>query len=89
MKDGPVKKLAQYVIKQSQEKYKFKLIFYAIMDNHFHLVIQTDEEGHSISRITQFIKARIAEGCNKMMNRTGPFWNGRCRKTGIEQQKSE
>lgn len=65
------------VLRRSRQKYDYKLISYCIMPNHIHLVIHTTQNGASISRIVQYIKARFAEMCNKVLKRTGPFWNGR------------
>ncbi len=88
MKEDIIKDMAMDAIKRTQEKYKFKFIAYKLMDTHFHFVIQTVEGGESISRIMQYIKARIAEGYNKFMNRTGPFWNERFTDIIVEEQKN-
>jgi REP element-mobilizing transposase RayT len=60
-----------------QEKYNFELNAVEIVENHVHLVISTLEDGETISRIMQYIKARTAEKYNKRMNRSGAFWVGR------------
>ena len=73
------------VIAMAQKKYTFDLISYVIMDNHFHFIIRTVYNGAPISRIMQFIKAQFALRYNKMMNRTGPFWNERYGDTIIEE----
>ncbi len=65
------------VLNLALEKYHFELIGYTIMDNHFHLYIKTVTYGENISRIMQFIKSQFARRYNRMMNRTGPFWNER------------
>jgi len=65
------------VLNLALEKYNFQLIGYTIMDNHFHLYIKTVAEGENISRIMQFIKSQFTRRYNRMMNRTGPFWNER------------
>ncbi len=82
------KKIAMRVLRQARKKYDFKYINYALMDNHFHFLIQTVEGGATISCIMQFIKARIAEGYNKAMNRTGPFWNERFTDVIVEDQEN-
>lgn len=48
-----------------QEKYHFDLIAAEIVSNHIHLVIKTVEDEETISRIMQYIKARIAEKYNR------------------------
>jgi REP element-mobilizing transposase RayT len=72
-------------IKMCQEKYIFELVAGEIVSNHIHLVIRTSEENDTISRIMQYIKARIAEKYNRAMNQTGPFWNERFGSTVIEE----
>jgi len=72
-------------IQQCQEKYDFKLIAAEIVGNHIHLVIQTVHDEETISRIMQYIKARIAEKYNRAMNQTGSFWNERFGSTVIEE----
>lgn len=84
MKTDKMKDLMIEVIKLSLEKYNFQMIEYAIMDNHFHFYIRTLKDGENISRIMQFIKSQFARRYNKLMNRTGPFWNERFSDTIIE-----
>ncbi|MCL2025718.1 MAG: transposase [Leptospirales bacterium] len=61
----------------SQNKYEFELGAVEIVGNHFHIVIRTLENGATIDRIMQYIKARTAEKYNKATGRKGPFWNER------------
>ncbi|MFC1669460.1 transposase [Spirochaetota bacterium] len=84
MKPIKMKDLLIRVMKMAEEKYIFNLILFAIIDNHFHFFIQTVEGGATISRIMQFVKSQYARRYNKMMNRTGPFWNERFGDTIIE-----
>ena len=60
-----------------QTKYEFKLIAAEPVGNHIHLVIKTVEDRETISRIMQYIKARIAEKYNRATGETGAFWNER------------
>ncbi len=64
-------------IQECQEKYDFELVAAEIVANHIHLIIKTTLEKETISRIMQYIKARIAEKYNRAMNQTGAFWNER------------
>jgi len=64
-------------IKMCQAYYKFELIASEIVANHIHLVIKTLQDEETISRIMQYIKARIAEKYNRATGRTGAFWNER------------
>jgi putative transposase len=72
-------------IKDCQKKYMFDLVAAEIVANHIHLVIKTNEGKETISRIMQYIKARIAEKYNRAMNRTGSFWNERFGSSVIEE----
>lgn len=75
--EDELKELFLEVLRRSRQKYEYHLISYCIMPNHIHLVIHTTQGGAPISRIVQYIKARFAEMCNRLLKRTGPFWNGR------------
>ena len=77
MKHTYLKDLMLSVLNQALEKYVFELSAFTIMDNHFHLLIRTVVGGEDISRIMQFIKSQYARKYNRIMNRTGPFWNER------------
>lgn len=77
MKHKYLKDLMLSVLNQALEKYVFELSSFTIMDNHFHFLIRTVAGGEDISRIMQFIKSQYARKYNKIMNRTGPFWNER------------
>jgi putative transposase len=79
-----VKDMLISVLDQVLEKYTFDLSTFVIMDNHFHFLITTIDGGEDISKILQFIKSQFARKYNKMMNRTGPFWNERFGDTIIE-----
>ncbi len=72
-------------IQMCQEKYNFELIAAEPVGNHIHLIIRTLKDEESISRIMQYIKARIAESYNTGNNQTGPFWNERFGSTIIEE----
>ena len=72
-------------IRECQEKYDFELIAAEIVANHIHLVIKTIYDKQTISRIMQYIKARIAEKYNRAMGTTGAFWNERFKSSVIEE----
>ncbi|HPJ33678.1 MAG TPA: transposase [Spirochaetota bacterium] len=72
-------------ISMCQEKYNFELIAAETVSNHIHLVIKTLENKETISRIMQFIKARIAEKYNRATGESGPFWNERFGSSIIEE----
>ncbi len=75
-------------IRMCQEVYEFGLVAAEIVANHIHLIIKTEDDGESVSRIMQYIKARIAEQYNRAMGTTGPFWNERFGSTVIEEAEN-
>ena len=84
MELNEMKDLMIKVMGMAEKKYMFELINLAILDNHFHFIIRTVEDGVDISRLMQFIKSQYARRYNKKMNRKGPFWNERFGDTIIE-----
>lgn len=84
LKPKKMKDLMISVLNMANKKYEYQFNGYTIMDNHFHFCIKTTKEGENISRIMQFIKSQFALRYNRMMNRTGPFWNERFGDTIIE-----
>jgi len=84
--DVHTKDILLSILRRTQKKYSFDLIHYTIMSNHFHFIIRTVDEGAPISRIMQYIKSRLAETYNRLMNRIGPFWNERFKDVIIEKQ---
>ena len=75
-------------IKECQEKYDFELIAAEIVANHIHLIIKTNLDKQTISRIMQYIKARIAEKYNRVTGKTGSFWNERFGSSVIEEAEN-
>ncbi len=73
-------------INECHEKYDFDLIAAEIVANHIHLIIKTKLDKQTISRIMQYIKARIAEKYNRAMGQTGAFWNERFGSSVIEEE---
>ena len=72
-------------IRMCQEKYVFELTAAELVSNHIHLIIKTVEDEETISRIMQYIKARMAEMYNRATGETGPFWNERFGSAIIEE----
>ena len=52
----------------------YKLICYCIMPNHIHLVFELSNKDRDICKIMQSIKRTSARECNKILNRSGKFW---------------
>lgn len=74
-------------VKMCQDYYEFELSAAEMVDNHTHLAIKTLENGGTIDRIMQYIKARTAEKFNRATGRKGPFWNERYKCTIIEESE--
>ncbi|NWF89088.1 MAG: transposase [Ignavibacteriaceae bacterium] len=53
---------------------EYKLICFTIMPNHFHFVIELLKNNKGISKIMQSIKGISALRINKLLNKTGKFW---------------
>ena len=75
-------------VQMCQKKYEFELIAAEIVADHMHLVIKTLDDKASISRIMQYIKARIAEKFNREMKTSGSYWNERFGSTVIEDEEN-
>lgn len=71
-------------INECAKKYSFELVAAEPVHNHIHMIIRTLEGKETISRIMQYIKARMAEKFNRAMGETGAFWNERYGCTIIE-----
>ena len=52
----------------------YSLICYCIMSNHVHLVLKTMEGGRTLSQIMHSIKRFTARESNKILGKTGAFW---------------
>lgn len=84
LKKKKMKNLLIHVIKKAQLKYNFEFIDFVIMNNHFHFMIKTTNDQDTISKIMQFIKSQFARRYNRILDRTGPFWNERFKDSIIE-----
>lgn len=83
-----VKKIVLQTVKKALVNYQFKLSYLEFANTRIHVVIKTMEGGATISRIMQYIKARIAEIYNRINNCTGSFWNERYKSEIIEKSSS-
>ena len=84
MKESAIKDLFLEVVSQAQEKYDFEINHHVVMHNHFHFMLKTHNDEHTVSKILQYIKSVFAKLFNKIMNRIGPFWNERFKCTIVE-----
>lgn len=68
--------IAQIVVEALHfwDKKSYELVCYTIMPNHFHLVIDTYEYNKPLYRIMHSLKSYTAKLANKLLHRTGTFW---------------
>jgi putative transposase len=71
-----------YAIAKAQEKYRFKLYSLCIMSNHVHYLIEP-AEADELPKIMHWLNWYTAMCFNRMMNRTGHFWEKRYHSTGF------
>jgi putative transposase len=64
------------VIARAKSKFVFDLWTFAVLDNHFHLLIMPGQ-GESLSKIMQWIKGNFAKKWNKEHHTKGHFWGER------------
>jgi putative transposase len=70
-------------LRQSKERYPFRLYGYCLMTNHFHLVLQP-EAGQSISRILQSLTVAHTWWYHRRYGSVGHVWQGRFKSPLIE-----
>lgn len=62
-------------VELSREMYHFTLHSFCVLDNHYHLLIETSVDNLSLA--IRYINSRYAEYFNKKNRRVGPLWQGR------------
>lgn len=73
------------IIRETKESYGFNFYGYVIMDNHYHLLIQTKDT--PISKIMHGINSKYARYYNHKENRTGPVFENRYRGILVENER--
>ncbi len=63
------------IVNKGISVYNFKLHAYALMKNHYHLLLETS--GNNLSLIMRQINSKYSIYFNKKYNRVGPLWQGR------------
>jgi putative transposase len=71
-----------FAIKQCQEKYNFKLYALCIMSNHVHYLLEP-QRPEDLPLIMHWLNWYTAMCFNRMLNRTGHFWEKRYHSTGF------
>ena len=71
-----------YALKRCREKYDFQVNALCIMSNHVHYLI-TPKEPEDLPKIMHWLNWYTAMCFNRMLNRTGHFWEKRYHSTGF------
>ncbi|WP_096599470.1 transposase [Calothrix sp. NIES-2100] len=71
-----------YAIKKAQQKYGFKLYALCIMSNHVHYLLEP-AQGSDLPKIMHWLNWYTAMCFNRMLNRTGHFWEKRYHSSGF------
>jgi len=71
-----------YAIRQCQTKYGFKLYGLCIMSNHIHYLLEP-KAPEDLPKIMHWLNWYTAMCFNRMLNRTGHFWEKRYHSTGF------
>ena len=71
-----------YAIQQCQRKYGFKLYALCIMSNHVHYLLEPPQPA-DLARIMHWLNWYTAMCFNRMLHRTGHFWEKRYHSTGF------
>ncbi|HIK43018.1 transposase [Thermoleptolyngbya sp. M55_K2018_002] len=71
-----------YAIQKCQDKYAFKLYALCIMSNHVHYLLEP-QQPEDLPKIMHWLNWYSAMCLNRMLNRTGHFWEKRYHSTGF------
>ncbi len=72
-----------YAIGKCKDKYGFKLYALCIMSNHIHYLLEPSQP-EDLPKIMHWLNWYTAMCFNRMLNRTGHFWEKRYHSTGFE-----
>jgi len=81
--EGDYLKFLEY-IKKGKERYKFYLYAYALMSNHYHLLLETRQA--NISRIMQYLNTSYTTYYNVKRNKSGHLFQGRYKSILVEKE---
>ncbi|MBD2460665.1 transposase [Oscillatoria sp. FACHB-1407] len=71
-----------YALKRCQDKFEFKLYALCIMSNHVHYLMEPNKP-NDLPRVMHWLNWFTAMCFNRMLNRTGHFWEKRYHSTGF------
>ncbi|MEH1928521.1 MAG: transposase [Nostoc sp.] len=77
-----------YAIKKAQDKYRFKLYALCIMSNHVHYLLEPAQP-EDLPKIMHWFNWYTAMCFNRMLNRTGHFWEKRYHSSGFANTDSK
>jgi len=69
------KKMFFKLVLEARAKYSFKILYYVLMDNHYHMIIEAGNI--PISKAIQRLHTAYSKYYNKKYNRTGSIYSGR------------
>ncbi len=72
-----------YALKQAREKFNFTIYALCIMSNHVHYLLEP-AQAEDLPRIMHWLNWYTAMCFNRMLNRTGHFWEKRYHSSGFE-----
>ncbi|PPT08379.1 Transposase derivative [Geitlerinema sp. FC II] len=72
-----------YALKQALDKFRFKLYALCVMSNHVHYLLEP-QEPEDLPKIMHWLNWYTAMCFNRMLNRTGHFWEKRYHSSGFE-----
>lgn len=78
------KKYLLRIIKESKEKFDFKLLAYVIMDNHYHLLVQRRND--NIQDAMHIINSNYSKYYNYKVNHIGHVFQGRYQSLWVKDQ---
>jgi putative transposase len=65
------------ILDRYRKKYRFRLYHYALMKNHVHLVLETQEEGGNLAEVMKGINLSYAQHYKRKYDHIGHFWQDR------------
>jgi len=74
LKDADFKKFLE-ILEETKIRYNFIVHSFCLMNNHYHLLIETRDE--NLSLLARQINSKYAQYFNREYKRVGPLWQGR------------
>ena len=79
------KKMFFELLMDAQQKFDFHILYYVLMDNHYHLILEAGDT--SVSKAIQRLNTAYSRYYNKKYNRSGTIYGGRYSSTRIKDAK--